>query len=439
MFAINNNKLSRLIKESYSFQEVQDILSLLHENNTFFFSAMKNGLFPAAQLQEEAEYTGYSYVWVRDNIYIDYAHYLNGQIDVALKSIKTFAQYFIKHKWRFEKIIAGSLDFNEAMNRPHIRFNGNDLSEIRQKWAHAENDALGYFVWLFSKLSHEGYIQLTEEEKELLALFAFYFEKIRYWEDEDSGHWEEKRKIEASSIGVVVGALEELKTLLKTTGNGGFSYQSNVVTPEFLDNLIAQGRNSLDKILPAECIQDEPEKKRRYDAALLFLIFPMKVVAIDAEMADQILSDVIGHLLGDHGIRRYIGDSFWAADYKKKLEPDKRTIDVSDDMSKRDSLLKTGEEAQWCIFDPIISVIYGLKYQKSRNEKHLELQTHYFNRSLGQLTAEDSIFGALKCPELYYLEDRKYVPNDTVPLLWTQANLWMAFRFMNETLSLAGS
>ena len=43
------------------------------------------------------------------------------------------------------------------------------------------------------------------------------------------------------------------------------------------------------------------------------------------------------------------------------------------------------------------------------------------------------------CPELYYLEEGQYVPNDTVPLLWTQANLWMAFKFMKDSLRMRTS
>jgi hypothetical protein len=40
---------------------------------------------------------------------------------------------------------------------------------------------------------------------------------------------------------------------------------------------------------------------------LLFLIYPIGVV--DQTMADQIVDDVVGHLQGEIGVRRYIGDS----------------------------------------------------------------------------------------------------------------------------------
>ncbi len=38
----------------------------------------------------------------------------------------------------------------------------------------------------------------------MLTLFPLCFEAIAYWQDEDSDHWEEDRKITASSIRVVI-------------------------------------------------------------------------------------------------------------------------------------------------------------------------------------------------------------------------------------------
>lgn len=422
----------KLTEASSLVKDIDKVFSFLNKKNTFIFPSLENGLFPAANLHAKSEYTGYSNVWIRDNIYIAYAHYVNGKTDIAIKNITAFTDYFIKHQWRFEKIIAGELDFNDPMNRPHIRFNGNDLSEIKQKWAHAENDALGYFLWLFCKLYNEHAIaELNAAQTELLALFALYFDKIAYWQDEDSGHWEEVRKVEASSIGVVVAALGELNKII-IENKYSIQYQSRTVSIKFVTELIAKGQDALNAILPAECIQ--PEKYRRYDAALLFLIFPLNVVS--EKIADQILNDVRTHLQGNYGIRRYLGDSYWSADYKDKVKEEERMIDVSDNIAERDNLLKSGQEAQWCIFDPIISVAYGLKYQKTQDKDYLQLQTDYFNRSLRQLTAEDSRFGGFKCPELYYLEHGQYIPSDTTPLLWTQANFWMAFNYMERSMKI---
>ena len=96
-------------------------------------------------------------------------------------------------------------------------------------------------------------------------------------------------------------------------------------------------------------------------------------------------------------------------------------------MERRDRLLKEGQEAQWCVFDPIISAIYGARYLRFGIASDIENQIAYFNRSLGHITS------TLRCPEAYFIERSEYVPNDNLPLLWTQANLWLALKLMKST------
>jgi phosphorylase kinase alpha/beta subunit len=253
--------------------------------------------------------------------------------------------------------------------------------------------------------------------------FAAYLNAIRFWEDEDSGHWEEVRKINASSIGVVVGGLEAMKTMLETPAvRGRFDAARIARTITLLVELIGCGRQALDQILPAECVQRDKQKFRPFDAALLFLIYPINVVG--DEMAAKIVSDVETHLRGAIGVRRYIGDSYWCGDYRELLPPEKRSADFSNNLDERDRLLKPGEEAQWCIFDPILSVIHAKRGVGTQTAADSQRQTEYFNRSLGQIT------DTLQCPEAYFLERGRYASNDNTPLLWTQANLWLALRFM---------
>ena len=359
-----------------------------------------------------------------------------GKFEIATKNLRALMEYFKRYRQKFERIIEHPRIAEDVMNRPHVRFDGESLSEIDEKWSHAQNDALGYFLWFYCKLLNDGLLEIEREDIEVLALFPLYFDAIFYWQDEDSGHWEEERKIEASSIGIVRAGLEALrKTLIKFPDiSSHLAYKDRFVTLSYLDELIQNGAKALGGILPYECL--EPDSKlRKYDSALLFLVYPVEVV--DSEMADRIVQDVIVHLQGDYGIRRYLLDSFWAANYKTKLSPQQRTADVSDDMSFRNSLIQEGQEAQWCIFDPILSVIFGLKFKESRQERDLEQQIFYLNRSLGQLTGKDCEAGEFKCLELYYLENGKYVANDATPLLWTQANLRIALKKMEESLLLS--
>jgi phosphorylase kinase alpha/beta subunit len=234
--------------------------------------------------------------------------------------------------------------------------------------------------------------------------------------------------VEASSIGAVVAGIRELRLLLSRDPALVPRFGGTEITPDLLDALIEPGKAALDAILPSECIQPDPRKKRRYDAALLFLVYPLEVVG--DTMGQRIVDDVLGNLQGEYGIRRYLGDSYWTADYKDKVPLTELTADVSEHQEQRDALARPGEEAQWCIFDPIVSVIAGRRYMRTRNPADLDRQVHHLNRSLGQLTGSDCPRGELLCPEAYYLERGRYVPNDNVPLLWTQANLWLALRAM---------
>ena len=427
-----------LIRDQYRAEDVRNITRHLIEHGTFEFPTLKSGLFSAALASsKDVEYTGYQNVWVRDNIHIAHHFHVLGEHDRAVQAVASITQFEHTQKGKLRDIIVGKADPQNVMLRPHIRFDGDHLAEVSEQWAHAQNDALGNWIWLASKLALAGHWQPTGEDIKLLSNFVQYFEAIQFWQDEDSGHWEEARKVEASSIGAVVGGLTALRDYFVTMAS---AQMPQGATKSFIDQtcrraegLIERGQVALKAILPSECIQDDSAKQRRYDSALLFLIYPLQVV--DGDMAETIVSDVVANLLGPYGVRRYLGDSYWCADYKKLLDPASRTVDVSDDMSARDSLLQPGGEAQWCLFDPIISVIHGRRYQQTGDAGQRELQTQHLNRSLRQLTGEGGSFPPLRCPESYYRENGVWGPNDITPLLWTQANLRLALHFMEQSLA----
>ncbi len=436
-----NHPLDGMIRNHYRAAEVQAITQHLIEQGTFQFPTLKSGLFSAALAHsEELGYTGYQNVWVRDNIHIAHHFHVLGEHDHAVRAVASITQFLHTQRNKLRDIIVGKADPQNVMLRPHIRFDGDHLAEVSEQWAHAQNDAIGCWLWLASKLALAGHWQPTGEDIKLLSNFVQYLEAIRFWEDEDSGHWEEARKVEASSIGAATAGLIALREYFLTMASAQLQQGA---TKSFIDQtcrraetLIERGQTALKAILPSECIQDNPAKQRRYDSALLFLIYPLQVV--DSDMAETIVSDVVANLLGPFGVRRYLGDSYWCADYKKLLDPANRTVDVSEDMSARDSLLQPGGEAQWCLFDPILSVIHGLRYQQTQDAGQLDLQTQHLNRSLRQLTGDGGSFPPLRCPESYYRENGAWGPNDITPLLWTQANLRLALHFMEQSLLVGG-
>ncbi len=417
----NKDLAALVLSGPYDATRLSQIEAKLRDHKTLTFSRLPTGLFSASSANDPS--TGYANVWVRDNVYVAYAHYMNGQINIAADVARALLRFFSQSRQRFEDIIGGNVSPQDVNRRPHVRFDGNRLSEISQeRWSHAQNDALGYFLWLYSTLAGHGHVPLNDQAISILALFPRYFDAVRFWQDEDSGHWEENRKISASSIGVVVAGLKALLLLTEQIPDTLFHQKCQ---PEVINRLLESGVTALNQILPHECAELSPEKNRRYDAALLFLLYPLDV--LNGAMAELVLHDVHRFLQGEIGIRRYLGDSYWAPDYDR-LPPAERTRDYSEDVAERDKLLeRIGDEAQWCIFDPILSALYGCRYLVSGSSTDLNWQHSHFNRALAQITP------SWQCPELYYLHEGQYVPNPHSPLQWTQANLVVALKALRAS------
>ena len=136
---------------------------------------------------------------------------------------------------------------------------------------------------------------MDDVARSTLARFPQYFDAIRFWQDEDSGHWEEIRKLSASSIGTVVAGLRALVRLADRQP----AIFAGTRVHEVSSALLERGQRVLREILPSECVQLTPLKNRRYDAALLFLLYPLDVV--DAGLRDLLLYDCARFLKGERG------------------------------------------------------------------------------------------------------------------------------------------
>jgi phosphorylase kinase alpha/beta subunit len=371
-------------------------------------------------------------VWVRDNMFLAlslYATDTSGEgTQSAVAIVNDVAAFFLKTAARFDDVIGGLADANDPMNRPHVRFNGAVLEENEEFWNHKQNDALGYFIWMRCRLCADNKMRMTGDHLRLLGLMLEYLIKIEFWQDEDAGHWEGVQKIEASSVGAVVAAAKEFKRLLD-------QYPGMIVPccDGTLDEIEERGDEALEEILPKECAQRG--KERAVDSALLFLVYPLNLV--NADMARTILKGVEDQLVGKIGIRRYNGDSYWCKDYKERVGGSRRAFS-QEELMMRDKMVVAGQEAQWCIFDPILSAIYGTFYAETRDWDDLQKQQFYLCRSLAQITGPDCSQGAWLLPECYYLCKSNWVPSDNTPLLWTQANMQLALFMMDKSIDISG-
>ena len=374
----------------------------------------EHGICAASASQTHDAASGYQNAWLRDNAMVAYSKWVCGDADSAMRTARGLTSFLKTQAAKMERIIAKPKRKEDVNQRPHIRFNARTVKENDETWAHAQNDALGEVVWLRFLLANQSGFGLETEERELYSLFPAYFAAIQYWKDRDSGAWEEALKVNSSSVGAVIAGLEEMQKYVRE-GNA-----LRGVKVERLLGLAARGARTLDEQLPFEA---PPERKT--DAALLFLIYPFGIVA-DEGAKRVILSLVRARLLGPYGIRRYVGDSYFCQDYDRWFPPEERTSDFAEKLGVRDEFLQPGCEAQWCLFDPLLSVIYGADYQESGRDESLALELEHMNRSLAQLDNG-------RCPELYFLKDGTYVPNEHTPLAWTQANLAIALESLEKS------
>ncbi len=417
-----------LIADDYTPESIAKIWEVVAAHGVHEIRPVAHGLYAASGSQMSDSVTGYQNVWVRDNIMVANSLRLRGATKPAIACMQGLTGFFQKQVPRFREIIDDLVRVlkEDANRRPHIRFTAEDLSELPEKWPHAQNDALGQALWLRLVLANTGTLAMTPEDWKIYSLFPEYFEAIEYWQDNDSGAWEEGRKTNNSSVGAVVAGLEELlKYLTAADGEssaGVASLPGGAIGK--VEKLIAVGRERLEETLPFEA---PPE--RLVDSALLFLIHPLGTVRARG-MQDAILNLVQARLKGEHGIKRYANDSYFCQDYDEWFAPSEMSNDFSERNDFRDVLLQPGCEAQWCIFDPVLSIIYGERYLADPSDvASYQKQVHYFNRSLGQVTAEGH------CPELYFLKQGRYVANAHTPLAWTQANQALALHFMQKAVA----
>jgi hypothetical protein len=418
---------THLIADEYTPEQIEEIKKQIVASGSHEIRAVAHGLFAASGSQLPDSITGYQNVWVRDNIMVANSFRERGMLVPAINCMNGLTKFFEKQQRRFKEIIDDPVRVlkEDANRRPHIRFTAQSLWELPEKWPHAQNDALGQALWFRFLLANTGELPITPEAWAIYALFPDYFEAIEYWQDKDSGAWEEGRKINNSSVGAVLAGLEELLKFANSFDekNGAKAVRPSEVEISKWKKLIEKGRARLDATLPFEA-----PAERMVDSALLFLIHPLGVLG-SRPMQDAVLNLVQARLKGDIGIKRYAGDSYFCQDFDEWLAPGQMSTDFSDRLDFRDAFLQPNCEAQWCIFDPVLSIIYGERYlENPADEQSYKKQIHYFNRSLRQVTTEGH------CPELYFLKQGRYVANAHTPLAWTQGNQALALSILEKSV-----
>ena len=138
-------------------------------------------------------------------------------------------------------------------------------------------------------------------------------------------------------------------------------------------------------------------------------------------MQDAILNLVQARLKGEMGIKRYAGDSYFCQDFDEWFAPGQMSTDFSDRLEFRDAFLQPDCEAQWCIFDPVLSIIYGVPLSRRIRQTNKATKADPLFQSFPAASHADG-----HCPELYFLKHGRYIANAHTPLAWTQGNQALA-------------
>ncbi len=220
---------------------------------------LENGAYTASISED------YNYVWIRD-VFYTVLPFLHSPSKRYEKAYEALFNLFRSYEWKIDI---------HTQKKPvylyeyiHARYS-TDLKEIDQEWGHAQNDAIGAFLWGAGEgIRHGQKVVTSEEDLRIIQKLVDYLECVRYWQAKDNGMWEENMEVHASSVGACVAGLKAVKMLVNVK-----------------EELIQKGEETLRFILPRE------SETKETDLALLSLIYPYQVV--DRQTAMTILNSVI--------------------------------------------------------------------------------------------------------------------------------------------------
>jgi len=317
----------------------------------------ESGLFAAAK---KTSITGYNKAWLRDNFYECLGFETIGDWKTVRKTYRAILEIFKKHEEKIDYAIKSKPKYRHEYI--HARYHPKTFNEFWEEWGNKQHDSIGCILFKIGELEHVKGIKIlkNKDDKRIVQKLVNYLASLEYWQDPDSGMWEENEEIHASSVGACVAGLKMVKKF------------THIKVPA---KLIKNGEKMLRKLLPRE------SKNKFIDLALLSLIYPYKVVT--KKERDEILKNIEYLLVRKKGVIRYKNDHY----YNKN--PDGYS-----------------EEAEWCFGFSWLAIIYN----QIGNKKKTQL---YEKKAIKTINAKGVI------PELYFSNTNK--SNKNSPLGWAES------------------
>ena len=211
-----------------------------------------------------------------------------GDLDTVQKTYRAILDIFKKHEFKIDHAISKKPEYTHQYIHP--RYDPQTFDEYWEEWGNKQNDSVGCILFKIGELekNHPGLVVQTDDDRRVLQKLVWYLSTLEYWQDPDSGVWEENEEVHASSIGACLAGLLSIK------------HVEGIDVPE---KLIENGKKALNNILPRE------SNGKFVDLALLSLIWPYHLT--DHEQTKLILEHVEYHLLRERGVIRYKGDRYY--------------------------------------------------------------------------------------------------------------------------------
>lgn len=328
----------------------------------------ESGLFAASS---KAVSTGYDKSWLRDNFYECLAFEIVGDWEIVRKTYKALLKIFLKHEYKIDHAIKQKPQHRHEYI--HARFHPETFDEFWEEWGNKQNDSIGAILFGIAniELTRKKTVLETADEMRIVQKLVDYLITIHFWDDYDSGMWEENEEVHASSVGACVAGLKAISRI------------PGIRVPA---SAILNGRKTLNTLLPRE------SEKKFVDLALLSLIWPYHVVT--KAQREQILKNVEYHLVKHKGVIRYKNDYYY----------NKNTDGYS-------------EEAEWTFGFSWLAIIYKKIGDSKKAKQYEELSIKTINRK-GEV------------PELYY--SNTDIHNENSPLGWSESMLIIALYEMHH-------
>jgi len=306
----------------------------------------------------------------------------------------------------------GSLDRLDAIHAKFDTATGDPVVPD-DGWGHLQLDATALFLLQLAQLTRSGLVVVqTSHERDFIQNLTYYV--ARAYRVADYGIWERGDKgnhglpeRNASSIGLVKAALEALEGLDLLGPHGDGSYCLTI--PQ---DAIVRLRRALRSLLPRESASKE------VDSACLSVIGYPAWAVDDPALLERTRSKIRSELGGRHGYKRFRRDG-----HQTVIEDVTRLHYEREELAQFEHI-----ECEWPLFlaFELITACCEERWAEARR----------FRSQLSALALH--VDGVELFPELYRVSEelieaeRRWpgsqvrLPNENVPLLWTQSLVWLS-------------